>query len=228
MRRRGFTLIELLVVIAIIAILAAILFPVFAKAREKARQTACLSNCRQIVLALLQYAEDYEGTFPEVWKMYGGGLEYEGWIDNWNHPDPNNPKDSSWQNWNLIIQPYIKNEDIYGCPSSGQNWNKVGANDKPNCWCANSEMFCKMGSISAPAQKVLIWEEGRNMDCCQWVHWASGPNNFPGNWPDWWVPHNEGRNMGFVDGHGKWMPESMWVDDNVRRAYAENPMNKHQ
>ncbi|MFH1910322.1 MAG: prepilin-type N-terminal cleavage/methylation domain-containing protein, partial [bacterium] len=63
-RKRGFTLIELLVVIAIIAILAAILFPVFAKAREKARQTSCLSNLKQIDLAVLQYAQDYDEMMP--------------------------------------------------------------------------------------------------------------------------------------------------------------------
>ncbi len=65
--RRGFTLIELLVVIAIIAILAAILFPVFAKAREKARQSSCLSNLKQIGLATLQYVQDYDETLPFYW-----------------------------------------------------------------------------------------------------------------------------------------------------------------
>ncbi len=63
--RRGFTLIELLVVIAIIAILAAILFPVFAKAREKARQTSCLSNVKQLILGVMQYAQDYDERIPK-------------------------------------------------------------------------------------------------------------------------------------------------------------------
>ena len=63
--RRGFTLIELLVVIAIIAILAAILFPVFARAREKARQTSCLSNVKELALALLMYSQDYDETIPQ-------------------------------------------------------------------------------------------------------------------------------------------------------------------
>ena len=64
MTRRGFTLIELLVVIAIIAILAAILFPVFAKAREKARQTSCLNNVKQLTLAMMQYAQDHDERWP--------------------------------------------------------------------------------------------------------------------------------------------------------------------
>jgi len=69
--RNGFTLIELLVVIAIIAILAAILFPVFARAREKARQTSCLSNLKQLSLAILMYAEDYDETLPYYQRPFG-------------------------------------------------------------------------------------------------------------------------------------------------------------
>jgi len=74
-RSQGFTLIELLVVIAIIAILAAILFPVFAQAREKARAISCLSNTKQIGLAVLMYAQDYDETYPIAWGFYGGWYE---------------------------------------------------------------------------------------------------------------------------------------------------------
>ncbi len=78
-KRRGFTLIELLVVIAIIAILAAILFPVFAKAREKARQTSCLSQCKQLGLGLLQYTSDYDERFPGGTAGFGQSLAGRGW-----------------------------------------------------------------------------------------------------------------------------------------------------
>jgi prepilin-type N-terminal cleavage/methylation domain-containing protein/prepilin-type processing-associated H-X9-DG protein len=102
---RGFTLIELLVVIAIIAILAAILFPVFAQAREKARQTQCLSNSKNIGTALLMYAQDYdEGIVP--WLSLDGGRA----TPNWQRP------------WTGRLQPYIKNggnEGAIGGPNSG-------------------------------------------------------------------------------------------------------------
>jgi prepilin-type N-terminal cleavage/methylation domain-containing protein len=98
--RRGFTLIELLVVIAIIAILAAILFPVFARAREQARKSTCTSNIKNITLATLMYVQDYDETFPVVarsgveWTDQGGYLSY------WQH-----------------LQPYAKNTQVFGCPS---------------------------------------------------------------------------------------------------------------
>src|SRR5256885_15549422 len=88
MKKRGFTLIELLVVIAIIAILAAILFPVFAQAREKARQAACMSNLRQIGLAFAQYVQDYDERMPDrrdlKLSLPGGGEPWGGWAT----PDP--------------------------------------------------------------------------------------------------------------------------------------------
>lgn len=95
----GFTLIELLVVIAIIAILAAVLFPVFAQAREKARQSSCLSNEKQLSLAFLGYQQDYDETFPT-----GGVLAYNG-----GGIDTNN-------SWPKMVLPYIKTLSVYRCP----------------------------------------------------------------------------------------------------------------
>ncbi|MDX1934602.1 MAG: DUF1559 domain-containing protein [Capsulimonadales bacterium] len=111
----GFTLIELLVVIAIIAILAAILFPVFAQAREKARQTSCLSNEKQLALGVLMYAQDYDESFPvsRWWPEY----------------DPNVP---GKQGWAVAVQPYLKNLGIFRCPSDS-----LGLTPAPDAsgWC---------------------------------------------------------------------------------------------
>ncbi|HLK56682.1 MAG TPA: DUF1559 domain-containing protein [Chthonomonadaceae bacterium] len=108
--RTGFTLIELLVVIAIIATLAAILFPVFAQAREKARQTSCLSNEKQIGLALMQYVQDYDETTPQGSAEYtytwsdGNGNSYS-----YSYPIPG----AGWAN---ELNPYTKNFQIFKCP----------------------------------------------------------------------------------------------------------------
>ena len=126
MKHKAFTLIELLVVIAIIAILAAILFPVFAQAREKARQASCVNNEKQIGLAVQQYIQDYDERFPNQWYGYS-----------WNNYVSNNPKINTNRNgdktyngkavgnewggtpaWQL--DPYIKNTQVWVCPSKGR------------------------------------------------------------------------------------------------------------
>ncbi|MFA0750250.1 MAG: hypothetical protein SLRJCFUN_000653 [Candidatus Fervidibacter sp.] len=123
-RGHGFTLIELLVVIAIIAILAAILFPVFAQAREKARQATCTSNQKNIALALQQYAQDYDEIFvySPTWCNIPGR--------NQNQP---------WRPYYLLVDPYLRNLQVFTCPSAPQIQNCIngsivhhGVNDAIN------------------------------------------------------------------------------------------------
>ena len=110
--KRGFTLIELLVVIAIIAILAAILFPVFSRAREQARKTACLSNAKQLGLALMMYAQDWDETLP-FWRTKC-------------HGDSRYPPGGLF--WTEQILPYVKNKDVFRCPSARDEGHS-------RCWC---------------------------------------------------------------------------------------------
>jgi prepilin-type N-terminal cleavage/methylation domain-containing protein/prepilin-type processing-associated H-X9-DG protein len=112
-RDRGFSLIELLVVIAIIAILAAILFPVFARARESARTSSCLSNTKQISLAIMQYLQDYDEKFPvAAMNLTWGGVE---------KPDtPWGPYKNAYAGWDHQIYPYVKNAQVFRCPSKDE------------------------------------------------------------------------------------------------------------
>jgi prepilin-type N-terminal cleavage/methylation domain-containing protein len=122
-RRSAFTLIELLVVIAIIAILAAILFPVFAQAREKARQTSCISNCKQLGTCTVMYSQDYDELYP-IGAAQGNDMT---WLWNFNLPIPFNWRPSAqapdrrWHaaqsHWGNSLQPYMKNFKVYACPS---------------------------------------------------------------------------------------------------------------
>ena len=122
----AFTLIELLVVIAIIAILAAILFPVFAQAREKARQAACLSNTKQMGIAAMMYVQDYDETFPNRVNNGGKGLCYDPALLG-AEAGTTNPYCSSYT-WPLQLQTYAKNTGIYQCPSgTGRGYRKTVA-----------------------------------------------------------------------------------------------------
>ena len=124
-RQHAFTLIELLVVIAIIAILAAVLFPVFAKAREKARQTACLSNEKQIGIALLQYTQDYDDFLPC------------GHDNTWN----------TGAGWAAQIYPYLKSTAVFACPddsstpTNGTGWYTIS-------YAGNMSLFSRFGDIN--------------------------------------------------------------------------------
>jgi len=169
--RAGFTLIELLVVIAIIAILAAILFPVFAQARDKARQTSCLSNNKQSGLAFIMYGQDYDEKYPIGAAQGNDGT----WLWNFNLPIPYNWRPipatdrrvfAAQCHWGNSTQPYIKNWKVYACPS-GPETRIAGLADynTPNVPWENSA-YTYNGLLSAypaagvnqPAAIPMYWE----------------------------------------------------------------------
>lgn len=221
MKRRGFTLIELLVVIAIIAILAAILFPVFAKAREKARQTACLSNMKQVGMGLMMYVSDYDETMPMVTAcglptaLTGGGQ----------------PQGK--------IHPYVKNTKVWECPSARQvmtlvydagtntacnsvgGWHfppefagtkmSIGVNDRiiQNTACDYSGRPIALATINAPASLVAMAEAPTLATCgCMRAIWPDACCAYrdnPASRTENNARHNGGNNLCFADGHAKWM-----------------------
>lgn len=149
--RHAFTLIELLVVIAIIAILAAILFPVFAKAREKARATACLSNEKQMGLAFLQYAQDYDQTWPDGYVLADSA-----------NPTGNtgNPRVAGGyaigRGWGGQIFSYVKNGQMYRCPSDSTT---ATAPAVPISYCFNRNMGAiSDATLTKPSMTVALCE----------------------------------------------------------------------
>lgn len=179
--KKAFTLIELLVVIAIIAILAAILFPVFSQAREKARQTSCLSNEKQIGLGLMMYTQDYDETYPTAYRYKN------------NTETTNGGSAGGYVHYSAMVQPYIKSDKIWVCPSD-----KLGGlgPDNPPCsnWLDMTTLGCEaqvprlsyipnsavlprkrgpqdapnvvsVAAIDAPADVIAIAEATHNLSC---------------------------------------------------------------
>jgi len=206
-RRSGFTLIELLVVIAIIAILAAILFPVFAQARESARMSACLSNMKQLGLAWNMYAQDYDETFPLSRSV--GYPDRSG--DDCAYRAPGNsaaPK----INWRTEVQPYIKNKQINSCPSNPNDDTPAEGSD-PDIhisYADNGAMMwgwnpLKMSKVNRPAEYVMLLESTWN--CADSGDWVARKTNPPAC--GWGQGYNLHRGKGgimnwaFFDGHAK-------------------------
>ncbi|MGQ9732133.1 MAG: DUF1559 family PulG-like putative transporter [Candidatus Zipacnadales bacterium] len=192
--RKGFTLIELLVVIAIIAILAAILFPVFAKAREKARQTACLNNMKQVAIAIDMYTTDYDECYPM--SIYLGGTQ----VITFYH----------------AIMPYMKNAQILDCPSEinrirmselqailpvplasgltsvGYNGNYAVLEDGPNNPLTGAnDAVINQSELPFPAETFVMGDGEIERQ----------PNLFHSPVVN---AHNEGFNAAYCDGHAKW------------------------
>lgn len=242
MKKRAFTLIELLVVIAIIAILAAILFPVFAQAREKARAASCTSNVRQMGLAAVMYAQDYDETYPGMWQWSPGAIYAHspylyppGWT-------PDTAKQS------CQTCPYVKNTDIFACPSHRATyipgsglWFSYGY-AYPTMWggyppIPGSAYGFPVGPVlavfSEPANTVMIMDSGAwpgtaacNASTYEGIYslcLSRDGYNYPYVYPpttnQWSAPlpiHTRKVTTAFVDGHVKMMsPEAMMQPVNL-------------
>jgi prepilin-type N-terminal cleavage/methylation domain-containing protein/prepilin-type processing-associated H-X9-DG protein len=225
--RTGFTLIELLVVIAIIAILAAILFPVFAKAREKARQSSCLSNLKQIDLAYMAYAQDYDGMAPD--NLMGRDISGA------------SAAFPPCHTWCEIIQPYVKNTQVLKCPSwgytytghiTGPTWGygavqevlgyagivSFNATDwAPYGNTARAGFGQSIDGLTEPSNTILVCDSV-NFNCARSL-WKSTANTA---YPDAatatayknayyfvYSNHNGGANCAFADGHVKWQAQGL-------------------
>jgi len=205
--RKGFTLIELLVVIAIIAILAAILFPVFARAREKARQASCQSNLKQIGLAFAMYKTDYDETYMHC--RYSNLLR-----------DPYDGVQDIYYSWPQLIQPYQANWQILFCPSLGeQNAFQNGNTIRVFSYGRNLGYFngqkrtiydVNDSQINQPAETINLFDSGVcNRPGPRYINWP-GNGNASVSWESQslsYAPsdvHNGGSNFLFYDGHVKW------------------------
>jgi len=209
---RGFTLIELLVVIAIIAILAAILFPVFARARENARRASCQSNLKQIGLGIMQYTQDYDERLC-----------------------PRFVATTPTQSWRVIIQPYVKSRQLFACPSNTGNTSTTtddGGTFMPRSYSINgngsdpayiggtapsgAETSSSLASIGSVSQVILVGESDQNWQYPE-IYMAGTPadvadRGFKG--------HLNTVNWLFVDGHVKALkpaatgtPVNMWTNE---------------
>jgi prepilin-type N-terminal cleavage/methylation domain-containing protein/prepilin-type processing-associated H-X9-DG protein len=233
-RRPAFTLIELLVVIAVIAIVAAILFPVFAQAREKARAAACLSNLKQIGMATRMYSQDYDEVLVPNY-LYSSKTIWTWWFD--------------------LLQPYVKNRAVFLCPS----WSDVDVNATPPGVAKETQRW----SYGGNNWHWLPGGEGQDPDLIgpmginrynTYFNATEASVQFPANtlyildsiWPEIWTPpqhdycndgkgydnpktykgfparglvhfrHSDGFNTVFVDGHAKWLRRTtynMWARD---------------
>lgn len=223
-QQNGFTLIEILIVIAIIGILAAILFPVFASAREGARRASCLSNMKQIGLATMLYAQDYDERMVHAFMRYGPGSANTAW-------------------WQDMLQPYMKSYQLVLCPSDatpGQTTSNrpVGYPNPLLTSYAANQVFRNangqdvlfpplragtgigrsLAAFEESATTIIFTETGSaapavySMELYYWNHTDLGTD--PSDPPRVHKRHLEGCNFVFADGHCKWLKQSrpeMWT-----------------
>jgi len=235
----AFTLIELLVVIAIIAILAAILFPVFARARENARRSSCQSNLKQIGLGILQYTQDYDERMPRALVTIGG-TDYS---------------------WSTVVQPYVKSAQLFACPSNKkQNLSNGGTGldgvtiipasysvsgtedghawpmaDNPNYEGGQLNRGAALSKIDSPAQTILVWETRYDLAARNPSHGYSGVAGTAFSEGYGLTNHLTTSNYLFCDGHVKSLkplasitPVNMWEYTQAADAGLQTELGKAQ
>jgi prepilin-type N-terminal cleavage/methylation domain-containing protein/prepilin-type processing-associated H-X9-DG protein len=197
MKRKGFTLIELLVVIAIIAILAAILFPVFARAREAARQSSCVSNLKQLGTALQMYTQDFDEMLPGA-APYSAPSPYGHWVLAFNNGAGQNvaqpgpfPVDQG------ALYSYVKNAGVYICPSD-VNGRTKRLSYSINAYCG----FQALAAARTVSSTPLFVDESTSLNDGYFAYSSVGASDIPS------LIHNEGANLAFLDGHVKWAKRS--------------------
>jgi len=242
---KGFTLIELLVVIAIIAILAAILFPVFAQAREAARKATCQSNLKQFGNAFQMYRSDYDEKFP-----------MGGWFGAKSTPEPIGRS----RDWHIAIYPYVKSTGVYWCPSSTDGhtnpaaWNRVSSDYLFNNHLGRDGDGLNESAITGPADCVMLleghsdWGRGQcitpfsnntmvsnDIWCTEYTTFGNNSSLITGGlWGAdkklWGLPrHNNGANVLFTDGHVKFQGslDAVGAADSQRKIEARLPWRKN-
>jgi prepilin-type N-terminal cleavage/methylation domain-containing protein/prepilin-type processing-associated H-X9-DG protein len=219
--QKAFTLIELLVVIAIIAILAAILFPVFAKAREAARKTSCINNMKQLGTGIMMYVQDYDESFM-------------------------NRSQAPWNHWGYVVQPYVKNWGVFSCPSDPDNKRNLDGAAPANCggyptalirstfgaayvtqsYAMNSWIFDAngggrgMAAIDAPADRIMLAENTGNCHADYAGNWWGAGTYLTG-----FAGHNGMMNLCYCDGHVKSKKPSATVQSKLEWVLNVNDNN---
>ncbi len=225
-KRTGFTLIELLVVIAIIAILAAILFPVFARARENARRASCQSNLKQITLGAIQYTQDYDEKMP----LYITGGTVSGWADS--------------------LQPYLKSTQIYQCPSETIAPSSDPTNGDPTLggytdYWINLYATGQSNAVFEQSASTVLFGDGVGSPVGAAYSTGGGQYAAPAAGSGLWIGNNfmttlqnatlpgtgatsgahrhlTGANIAFVDGHVKWYKGVSDTSDTMAGVYSGN------
>lgn len=224
LKKKGFTLIELLVVIAIISILAAILFPVFARARENARRASCQSNLKQLGMGMMQYVQDYDETYPQMyWNTNGtvGVVQTQAGTPGRKYKvgyTSGSANQGYWFSWMDAIYPYVKSLEIYDCPSnyfystSADRYSGYGYSDaisgyktneyNNNVWPSAPYAALRTAAITRVAEITLLEDFNTYINAVMSPYTIGAGARTATDVIR--TPHLAGANIAYADGHVKW------------------------